>query len=408
MALGCLLWISWTLFLLFNGSSGLPAIKGYGYPYKTDSRNIGEGEDEVWNSLSSGSNWQASASQPTDAVYTSYNKPSVAQQPVFVNTPQKLPNALEVEKPVNGDPRDWGLQNLAEPFIFPLKPNYLPSDPAKPQPYPIKPQATSLNAVASNSMKASPSTGGPVHHASLTAYYEPATSYTAQAAKSPSLDSSQADPVSSGYKVTDLGFGSREKAFNTGSSAHGGTLRNIPHLVFEEVFQYPSENTAPSPRYVGTSSSAGGYSQAPYMSEGSPTGYASEPSFPSYPANVGAQPVYTPGKGHLSSRFSGENLRFGQTSYQPHENSPRLPQKPDISTQTLPSQRVSEPILPPSPPIYSMQSRSAYQRGRYVFSESTYSPQFPPPMPVSATGEGLATSQPAAPKGVQNPQRTKW
>ncbi|XP_040918032.1 DNA-directed RNA polymerase II subunit RPB1-like [Toxotes jaculatrix] len=388
MALGCLLLVSWICFLLFDSSAGSPAIKGFGYPYMTDSRNLDDddGQDVLTSPTSDENNWQASNSHLTDPVYTGYKKPSVAQHPVLVPTHQKLPNTPrvpEVERLVNGDPRDWGLENADKPLIFPLKPNYQLSDPAKPQPWPMQPRSAPHNVVSSDSIDASPSTGGAADYASTTVDFELDPSDTSHSAKSPSFDSWQPEPVSSGYGVADSGLGSPKQDFNTGSNANGDDSSNIPRLVFEEVFQYPSENTEPSPSY--------------------------DPSFPSSPTNVESQPVYASAKGRSFS--GGENLDFGQTSYQPRKKTPSwVAQKPVADTQAVVSQRVSEPIPPPPPPSsYIIQSRNGYQRGRYLLAKSSYLPEFPPPMPVSSTGiKRPATSQPASPKGVKDPQRTKW
>ncbi|XP_056257130.1 uncharacterized protein LOC130184996 isoform X2 [Seriola aureovittata] len=393
MALGCLLCVSWICFLLFDGSAGLPALKGYGYPYTADSRNLADdGENEGLTSLTFEGYWPTSNSQPADGVYTSYNKPLVSQQPVSFPAQQKLPNtpgAPQVARLVNGMLRNWGLENLDKPLIFPLRINYQLGHPEKSQPGPIQPQSPSFNVASSNSLHASPSTGGATHYASSTAYYDPASSYTSQAAKSPSSDSWQPEPVNRDHGVADL---------NTGSSAHGGDSSNVPHLVFEDVFQYPSANTEPAAPSHGGISNAGGYSQAHYVSEGSLTENALETSFPSYPANVGAHPSSAFGKGSSSS------------SYQPHERtSPQLPQKPVIGSQVA-SQRVSEPI-PPPPPSYISQSRTGYQRGGYLYAKSIYSPEFPPPPPIPVSLLGVkrpAMSYRAAPKGVKNPQSAKW
>ncbi|XP_034448676.1 uncharacterized protein LOC117766073 [Hippoglossus hippoglossus] len=160
---------------------------------------------------------------------------------------------------------------------------------------------------------------------------------------------------------------------NTGSSTHGGGSQNVPHLVYEEVFQYPSENAAQSPSDGGVSNTAGG---AGYMS----TGYSSEPSYQKYPANAGAQQVAT----------------SAQMSYQP--------QNPVASPEKEVSVRVSEPLLPPPPPSsYIVQSRDSYRRSRYLFNKSRYSPGFAPPLAVRSVP---ARRQPAAPVGVKNPQST--
>ncbi|XP_035037378.2 cuticle collagen bli-1 [Hippoglossus stenolepis] len=285
MALGCFLWISGICFLLFDGSVGLPAIKGYGYPYIADSRNM---EDEALMF----DDWQASNGQPSGAAYTSYNNPSAAWQPVA--TRQTVPSAPAVESFVNSESGDWNLRNSNAPLNFPL--SHKPSNPARPQPGP-----------------------------------------------------------------------------NTGSSTHGGGSQNVPHLVYEEVIQYPSENAAQSPSDGGVSNTAGG---AGYMS----TGYSSEPSYQKYPANAGPQQVAT----------------SAQMSYQP--------QNPVASPEKEVSVRVSEPLLPPPPPppsSYIVQSRDAYRRSRYLFNKSRYSPGFAPPLAVRSVP---ARRQPAAPVGVKNPK----
>lgn len=319
-----------------------------------DSLNIGDdGEDEVLHSsMFDQTNWQASNNHGAG-----YSKPSVAQQPALHQTRQNLPNtpsAREVESLVNGLARDWGLENLDKPLVFPLRPNNQLSDLAKPQPSPLQPplsvSVASINAI-------SPNTGGSTQYASPTAYYQPTPSYTSQASR----------------------------------------------LVFEEVFQYPSKNTdgLSNPHYGDVSSTVGvlGFSR----------GYAStveDPSFPSYPSNVGAQPAY-PSNMASPSRFSqGDNLDFSRTRYQPSEIfSPWLPREPVLSTQEVEvSQKVSEPILPPPPSSYIIQSTNGYKRGRYLVTKSRYTPEFPFPMAVSSKGV-KGPSQAAASKGVKNPER---
>ncbi|XP_044036853.1 uncharacterized protein LOC122868701 [Siniperca chuatsi] len=371
MALGLLLLVSWISFLLFDDSTGLPAIKGFRYQSQIDSRNlIDDGEDEVFTSPTL-SNRRASNNQPTGPVYTSYNKPLVAQQPDLVPSRQNLPDSAsvpEVEKLVNGEPRDWGLGNLDKPLSFPLNFNYQPNDPAKPQPGPVQPQS---------SLDTLPAT----RYASAAVYYEPAPSFTSEAAESPSFESWQPEPVSSA-------------AYSTA----GGDSSNVPHLVYENVFHYPSENTEPSQSYGAVSNIAGGSGQ---MTEGSSNGDAStlaEQSFPSYPTNVGAQPVFSYGMGSPSTSRE-ENLNFGQTDYQPHQL-PWYPQKPLFTQKDEFSQGLSE-LSRPRPPLSSriVQSRNGYKRRSYLFNKSRYSPELGPQMPVSWKGVGgPAPSRPAAPK----------
>ncbi|XP_028456509.1 uncharacterized protein LOC114570389 [Perca flavescens] len=329
MALGLLFWVSCICFLLFDDSAGLPSVKGYGYPYKADFHNMGDArEDEV-------ETGQASDYQPTGPFYTRYNKFSDAQWPGLVSSQQNLPNRPSVpaaDKLVNGGSRYFKLENLKS-LLFPSSPNQA-SNPAKPRPGPA----------STNSMLSSPAGGSSLYH-SQTANYEPIY----QAPKFPSFDSWKPLPDGRDYGVVDdSGFGSP----NSGSSRGG--VSNIPHLVFEEVFQYPSETTGPS-------NTAGGYSKANYMSKGFSTGNATSlggPSFPRNPTNVGAQ--------------------MGLKGFW-------IPQKQVVGSQNIVGNwKVSKPILP----SYG-KSNGGYQKARYM-------PAFPYQMPVSSTG----VQGQSAPEGV--------
>lgn len=281
---------------------------------------------------------QASDYQPTGLFYTRYNKFSDAQWPGLVSSQQNLlnrPSAPAADKLVNGGSRYFELENLKS-LLFPSSPNQA-SNPANPRPGPA----------STNSMPSSPA-GGSSLYVSQTANYEPI--YLAP--KFPSFDSWKPQPDGRDYGVVDSGFGSPD--FNSGSSRDGAS--NIPHLVFEEVFQYPSETTGPS-------NTAGGYSQANYMSKGFSTGNAASlggPSFPRNPTNVGAQ--------------------MGLKGFW-------IPQKQFVGSQNVVNPRVRKPILPP--PSYG-KSSNGYQKARYM-------PVFPYPMPVSSNG---VQGQSAAPKGV--------
>ncbi len=363
---------------------------GYGYPSISDSRNLGDdGEDEVLTSQTyDQSNWQASNNQPAGPVYTSYDIPAATPEPDWTPSHQNLlhaPSGPAAERLINGVSRDWGLEKLDKPITFPL-----PSAPAKPQPGPVQPQSTSVGVPATHSEPAAPSTGSSAHFASPAAYHVPSSTF--QAAKSPSLESWQPEPVASGYG---------EVNFNTDFSAASGYL---PHLVYEDVFQYPPQNNVPFQNYK-VSNTAGSNDQANHMSQGSSAGYASspeEPSSPSYPSNPGSQPIY---QSDIGSFHGGMNL--GETVYQPHDELSWGPQKPAYTQTVEVSQRVSEPISPPAQsPVYSFRSRSAYQHGKQLFTQTRYTPEFPIQTPVSSESvDRPAPSQPAAPKGANNPQR---
>lgn len=290
--------------------------------------------------------------QPTGPAYTGYNKPTVARQPAWA--PFRQPSAPQAERVVNGSPRDWGLTNLDEPLVFPFR-----SSPAKPQPGLVKPQTPVGGSMPANQGAAGSTYAGP------TAYNAPAS--TSQAAKSPSFA-----PVDAGYAGA-----------------------NVPHLTYEEVFQYPSSTER---RGYGTvSNTAGGYDQANSMRKGSSTGIPSIMNYPSsssYPADARAQPVYP------SSRGSFTN--FGQTAFQPQNGVFLRPQKPAKTQKFQAPQRSREPIIPLPPPSYIIQSRNAYQRAKYLLSHTKYTPEYPQPMAVSSKG---AKGQPAAPKVAKNPHR---
>ncbi|CAB1457054.1 unnamed protein product [Pleuronectes platessa] len=173
---------------------------------------------------------------------------------------------------------------------------------------------------------------------------------------------------------------------NTDSSTQGGGSQYVPHLVYEEVFQYPSGNEKQSPS-DGVSNTAGGPSQAGYMSTGSSSEYSSEPSYQRYPSNAGAQQV--------SSSATGSSAP-AQMSYQQ--------QNPVASPKEEAPVRVSEPILPrpPPPPSYIIQYKNGFVRVSYLLNKSRYSPGLAPP---PAVRPAPARRQAPAPVGVRNPQR---
>ncbi|XP_033998901.1 DNA-directed RNA polymerase II subunit RPB1-like isoform X2 [Trematomus bernacchii] len=282
MALGPLFRVSWICLLLCDFTVGLAIARDYGYPY--------------------------------------YEDPSYKQPGSGSATPQlNAQRAPAVEGLFNGGSTDWGQEN---PLEFPLNLNYPPIAPANSQQSPIQ----------------SPSTNGmPAYPAVVLtreAALEPAPSSTSNAVKFPSVESWKPKPASSGSSLANQNI-------NLGSRESGS--RNIPHLVFEDFFQYPSEN-------IDTSNTAGGYGQAAGQgtSTGSATGSAPPPkgpSFPKNPANERAQPA---------KQNYGKMLK--------PVSSPR---------KALAPQRVSEPFAQ----SYISQSRNSYQRAQYRQSNTSYSPR---------------------------------
>lgn len=269
--------------------------------------------------------------------YSSYNNPSIDQQPELVPPEEKLPYipTPEAERPVNGKPIEWDPEDLNTPLVFPLKPIYQWRDPAMPQPGSIQLQSTSLNAASSNGILDSLSSDDSTYYASVTDYYEPASIFTSQP------DLWQPEPAGRGYGGADLSSESPIWDFKSGYSADSGGSNSS--LVFEEVFQFPSEYTGSSQLDNGADSNTAGYIQANYMSKESLTGSASvldKLSFPSNAASEESQPVYEPGmqSSFQSSFTDGENLSFDQTSYKSHSQPSWLPQEPVITNQKEVSQ----------------------------------------------------------------------
>lgn len=318
--------------------------------------------------------------------YSSYNNPSVEQQPDLVPVEEKLPYTptLEGERPVNGKPIEWAPEDLNKPLIFPLKPIYQLRDPAIPQPSSIQPQSTSLNAASSNGIPQSLSSDDSTHYASAPDYYEPASIFTSH------TESWQPEPIGEGYGEADLGSDSQDLGFKSGYSADGGDWNNR-RLVFEEVFQYPSEYTGSSQNYGAISNAAGGYSK------GSVTEYASnlkKPSFPSRMVDVESQSVYKPGmqSSYPSSFTGGENLNFGQTSYQPHSLiSSWLPQKPVTATQKEVFQTGGE----------QDKNYVIHPRDGYLLNKFWHSPELLPLVPMSLTGDKTPVESTSHPKVVK-------
>lgn len=319
-----------------------------------------------------------SINQPTGAVYTVY-EPAPQQLPAWAPSGPSLPSvpsSPQVERLANGVLKVWGQERPDEPLIFPL------SDPAKPEPGPVQPQSTLPGATSTNGMPAYPSASDTTY-ARPTIYGDPSSDY--EAAKSPISESWQPQLDGSGDGVVDS---------NTDSSAAGS---NTNHLFYEDVFQYPSESAKPSPSYGSISSIAGGDGQATDESQESLTSYA--PTLVR-PSNAAAQPVYQ----SRDSSPGAMDVNFVQTGYQPYDFSWH-PQKP-FNSQKVEVARVSEPVFPPAPPpSYIIQSKSGYQRAKYVLRNSRYLPHLTDPMAARSKGIGGQPDQPATPILNQEPLR---
>ncbi|KAK2893871.1 hypothetical protein Q8A73_016355 [Channa argus] len=334
MGLGLLLWASLICLMRFNGCAGFPAPKGNMY----------------------------------DDAQLSYIEASVAEQPEVVPAEPLLPNkphAPEVNWVLNDEPIDWAPEEFDN---FPLSSEHL-SDQAMSQADSIPRESTSLEVAPSNSMPHS------LRNAdrSTSAYYGPYTAYASQD------DSWLPEPVSSGSGVVDLDVGFPD----TGSSAAGGDWHNH-HLVFEEVFHYPSENTGPSHLDYGTvDNTAKGLSQADYMSNLFSTKYAfklDDRSMPSYPVKEGDQPVSAlMMQSSFPSSFSGEE----NPNYQPlnAKISFRLEETPDVNAHKV-YQREAKQILHPAQSY--IQLRDGYQQGRYLSKKSWRSSELPPQVLASS------------------------
>ncbi|XP_034075980.1 uncharacterized protein LOC117548686 [Gymnodraco acuticeps] len=213
--------------------------------------------------------------------YPYYEDPSYQQPGSGSATPQlNAQRARAVGGLINGSSTDWVQENLETPLEFPLSPNYPLIAPAE--------------------------------------------------SKSPSVESWQPKPASNGSSLANQNI-------NLGSRESGS--RNIPHLVFENVFQYPSEN-------IDTSNTAGGYGQA--AGQGTSTGSAPPPKWPSFPKNPA-----------------------NERAQQAKQNYGKMP-KPVFSPRiAFAPQRVSEPFAQ----SYISQSRNSYQRAKYRQSNTRYSPR---------------------------------
>lgn len=317
-----------------------------------------------------------SISPLTNAANTNY-KPTAVHQPrwdPFQQNVPKTPSGPVADRLSHGVQREWGQEDPHKPLVFPL------SGQATPQLSPVQAQPTFLGVASASADGSS--------YDSPTVYDAPSSS---QAAESPGIESWQ--PDNGGYGVVDV---------NTDSSSAG----NNNHLVYEEVFRYPN-GAEPSQSYDGISNAAGGYGQAGQGRQEASTRDVSafkKHLFPWLPSNAGAQLIYPARMEDFLGRL---NFNFRHAGYQPRDDGTSLqPQKAAKTEKVEVSQRMSEPVFPPAPPSYIIQSRNGYQRGWHRLANSKYTPEFNAAVPMSSNGaKGSATSPPAAPKGVKNPQR---
>lgn len=106
------------------------------YQNKAERRDlVDDGDDDILTS--------DQGNQQAGFVYKSYNKRSTKQQ----QTQQKQANpqiAPKIEGLVNGETRQWGLVNLNELLLFPLKSSSEVANPAKPKLAAVMPRSASF------------------------------------------------------------------------------------------------------------------------------------------------------------------------------------------------------------------------------------------------------------------------
>lgn len=297
-----------------------------------------DAEDDALNSPDSDQDeWQPSSSHQSFSAHTSYTAPSAAPQlPAWSPASQSPPPATSapaVERLVNGESRQWGLDHVNDPLLFPLNFNYPPDPVESPQPNPIT----------------APSTVSESTWTGQSASYDSAPSATYSA---PSVASWQPGAFG-GYGYTYSGFDAAPVSDDP-----------VRPLVFEEVFQYPPENTDSGLYETG-------------YGVPSPSGGSSVLNFP---VDVGTQPVYGSGWPENPSGFYEEQATSSHTSYQPPESSWHF-QEPVGTTGGL---EVPQGVSEPFSPSYIIQSRSGFLRGRYLRTKTSYTPDFPPPLPGSS------------------------
>ncbi|KAM3598979.1 uncharacterized protein V6R79_025040 [Siganus canaliculatus] len=335
-----------------RSSYGSACTVWYGYPHRTDSRNILDNDDAQ-----------------------TFSDSLIHMRPIIpaVQDTAKKPGRPAVEKLLNAASRDWMTNNPDGALTFPLK-NAVMSQP------------DSIYAQLPSHGSASADAGHATHSARPQVNYDPSSSSQAH---SPNFGSWQSELSSSGSPVY---------------SNYYPSGANVPHRFYEDTFEYPPDKTGSSQNYNAVSDAAGLHGKVHYVNRGASAGHGATLKEPSF-TNAARGPdlanlwrmVGSPGK--LNFGHSNYYPGFAVPSWRPLQ--PVKPQTPEVSSY------VSEQIFPPAPPpSYITQSRRGYQRSRYQLSKSKYLPDFYAQMPAGPVDvNSPASSQPADPKGLQNSQR---
>lgn len=173
-----------------------------------------------------------------------------------------------------------------------------------------------------------------------------------------------------------VGSGSQATRFRTGSNVGVGD----GHLVYEDVYKYPSQGSRAPPGQGSPSQKPGGHK----VSQGYQPG---DIGLPPQQVKEMLQPFRT-----ISSRHSG---------YKPYEGSGSWQQK--VNSQLL-LQRLKDGVAPPPPPPKRIiQSSNGFQQYRQTYRMSRYDPNFDASQPEGSTGVGPAV-QPADSQRFMKPQ----
>ncbi|TNN85464.1 hypothetical protein EYF80_004096 [Liparis tanakae] len=121
--------------------------QGYRYSAVLLHRDDDKQAEALDSGIVGGRNWKASTNQLFVPDHTSHNEPSAAQWSSPSPSLESLPDTqgVEVERLVNGRPRDWSLVDPAKELVFPLTSNYLQEDDTPAQPGPVHTPYPSVN-----------------------------------------------------------------------------------------------------------------------------------------------------------------------------------------------------------------------------------------------------------------------
>ncbi|XP_034568130.1 extensin-like [Notolabrus celidotus] len=336
--------------------------------------------------------YQEPVPDPLQLQATAYQEPVPDPlQPKALANQESIKEYLQLQAPAYQEPVPDPLQLQAVAYQEPLPDPLQPQAPAyqEPVPDPLLPQALDYQESLPGSLQPQALTyQEPSDHFKLhvLTYQEPvpdalqpeARAYQEPAPESPSFDTLQAELVSSLYDVADHGSVSPESGSN-----------HNPHLVYEDIFEYPESIELSS--YEGSNRDA---TQGDF--------YSTQEE----PTHEEDQPIYPVGPRSFSSSLNLNKPRNDKISWRQ--------QKPAVNIEKVQApQKVSEPlpaILTPDPQSsYIAQSGNGYLRGLHLRSHSNYSPIFPMPavVHVMMNAKVPEPSKAAAPKGVKNPQRAK-